>query len=327
MYLTFASAVLFLLSSSDGRCPTPEQLDRTTDYIGLSKDPNEMAAWNRRTGKADLTSLTHAYEKEIRALANQTGNTAPKRFLCARAYQYSSHISHRACTGRTLDIPNEDVVEQIGFRRRYRTCELVGKFNPRVMCEYRYNNWFWGFWMNRIAALVVRPGCRLHVYNWKHFQHADHIYEEGTHHKLGWWDKKTSSWHCECDYSNEILHCNPREEFHRLNTCEDKNNEGGECEANISEGTEWGQEVTHGRSIDETLGFELGVALQEIFEAGLSYSQTVGESWETTKIKMNSQERGKSVTCNFAPNGNVTILEKVGICGDTTVHTGYYRCV
>jgi len=327
MYLTSLSALLILIGISDGKCPKAGDLDKITDYIGLSKDPKEMQQVVREEGrKLNLRKKpphwSDAADKKMQDLLKQKeAKTGPKRFLCARAYEAGHHVPHLACTGRTLDIPNGDVVEHIGYYGKYWDRWPFGE-------QYFYKlQWVFGWWHDEISALVVRPGCRFHAYEHHFWGGADHVFREGIHNNMGWWINRPSSWYCECDYTNEILHCDPREEDRNLTVCDSLNNMDGECQATLSEGTEWGQEVTHGNSVDETVSLELGGVLQEILTATIGHSQTMGEYWESTKIKMNHQERGKAVTCKFPANGTVTILQKVAICGNTTVHTGHYQCV
>jgi len=346
MYLTALSTLLLLLASAEGRCPTPETLPRTTDYVGLQQDPYQMAYYSWRKGP-DMEGLKNANSRDVQNLyykylydpryyecfkRYRDGKTTlqdcdnnysgaykeqtwknpdtilkgPERFLCARAYEENHPRPYKSCTGRSLDIPNDEYVETIGFQQG--------------------RSWRFGFWHDKIMALVVRPRCVLHAYQHRNMEGLHFKFPTGQYHYLRSPHLMTiDSWHCECQYTNEIFNCNPREEWVHRATCDPGAYEG-ECSVNRMEGTEWGSEVTQGRSVENTVSFELAAALSKIFTASLSGSTTKGRHWETTKINMKSHELGTGFECNHGPGEKVEIQEKLAVCGGTKVHLNEYRC-
>jgi len=214
---------------------------------------------------------------------------------CARIFQTANRNPFLSCTGKSRDIPNEEI-----------TTIARG-------------------WNDKIEALVVMPGCTFMGYEAGRFGMAMKAFT-GTYTVMHWWSRKISSWTCNCEYKNKVVDCIPRDYLKVLKTCRNPSSGVMECTHSVSTGMEIGKSSTTGKTVSHTATAEVGVAIKEVFSASLSYSFTTGYDWSHTDSSVFSSTTESIVKCVVEPHKSIKMVTVVGKCGDTEVNTGHYEC-
>ena len=229
-------------------------------------------------------------------------------FLCARVYEHSHNVENLSCGGRHRDIHNGENTHWVGRQ-----------------------------WNDKVSSLVVRPGCRLDVYEHVHYKgrHKRFTGKEYRLKRYSWkgpwwsrssWNDRISSWSCSCDFSNRALTCRPRQEYHQITRCHNPNQGSMKCQHSVQIGLSIGSSVTRGKSISSTVEASLGAVFKGIFQFGLKASRATTYNWSRSSSRAFNKMTTMSVSCDVPPGRSVRLLEVIGRCGDSTVYTGHYKC-
>ena len=231
-----------------------------------------------------------------------------RHFLCARVYEHSHYVENLSCGGRHRDIYNGES-----------------------------RGWLGRQWNDKVSSLVVRPGCRLDVYEHIHYKGRRKRFtgKENRLKKYSWeeswwrtrsWNNRISSWSCSCDFSNKALTCKPRQEYHKITGCHNPNQGSMQCQHSVQVGLNIGGSVTRNKRVSSVIEASMGAVFKNIFRIGLKASHTTTYNWGKSSDRAFNKMTTMSVSCDVPPGRSVKLLEVIGRCGDTTVYTGYYKC-
>ena len=92
-------------------------------------------------------------------------------------------------------------------------------------------------------------------------------------------------------------------------------------------GTTIGSSVTRGKTVSTTVEASMEGTFKKVFKVGLKTSRTTGYNWSTASSRTFSKSTTTGVWCWVKPGQKIRIEQVVGQCGDSVVHTTYYRCV
>ena len=147
-----------------------------------------------------LTSTVNGRCPRPSELPTQYNN---RKFFCARMWEHSSYHSFQSCIGARYDAYNDQSVGHIG-----------------------------GWWNDKVSSLVVRPGCKLTLWEDISFRGSSRTFT-GVAHSLksyrgvtkAWgrktnWNDQMTAFYCTCEFSNAALTCRPRDTFRIVASCE-----------------------------------------------------------------------------------------------------------